>query len=142
MSYLYFPIMENLYNSVNLLFVFSEPREKSDTTSAVVKDLLTCETYLFAIGLIGPLGYGPISTMPSYRPVVTVYYPRAPPRHLGVRSENGVNATYMIVHWNSSCPTFNNNNTAPRYVVSDFLFYSNVLLIIYVLKISVKLMFF
>lgn len=107
-----------IYYGLTMNELLEKPRLISDKTKAVVKDLLPCESYLFAIGLVGPLGYGPLTTLPPSRPIVTVYYHQAPPRHLGAHSEKnpGSNDTFMIVHWNASCPSFNNNAT--RYVVT------------------------
>ncbi len=99
---------------LNLLFHSLEPRLTTEENKAVVKDLLTCEKYLFAVGLVGPFGYGPLTT--TLTTTTTLYYHRAPPRHLGVRSEKSpLNDTFMIVHWNAPCPSVNTSTT--RYVV-------------------------
>lgn len=103
-----------IYYGLTVNDLLQKVRVTSNTTSAIITDLMACETYLFAIGLLGPHGYGEITQMPNR--VVTVYYPRAPPRHLGVRSETIQNSTYMIVHWNSSCLTYSNSST--RYVIT------------------------
>ncbi|XP_052129965.1 uncharacterized protein LOC113214128 [Frankliniella occidentalis] len=93
----------------NTLWAY-EARLETYETRAVVMDL-TCDTYLFAIRLVGSLGFGLLSTVPPFHLIGTVQYHQALYRHLGVRSAKipVSNDKFIIVHWNASCLSFNDS---------------------------------
>jgi hypothetical protein len=70
--------------------------------NATITDLEACETYMFAVGVIGPLGLGKLSDHPLLVP--TSFNMSAAPKNLEVSSDPK-NETIMYVRWHSSCPT-------------------------------------
>jgi hypothetical protein len=91
--------------SKNLMNVFvslcAGPKLRTDNLTANVTNLEACESYIFAVGIIGPFGLGPLSVNPSS--VVTRFNRNAAPKNLKVYSDPH-NETHMIIQWHSSCP--------------------------------------
>lgn len=73
---------------------------------ATVQGLAACESYVFAVGLVGPWGVGPLSSQPE--PVMTQFNPAAPPSDLRVLPDTH-NDTVMSVTWSASCPVISQN---------------------------------
>lgn len=80
--------------------------------TATVTDLDACSTYLFAVGVVGPIGYGPLSS--SFKQVTTSVNDRAPPKDVQVGSD-GSDMLKMVVKWSPSC----HFTQAKAYVVSE-----------------------
>nr|XP_018900989.1 PREDICTED: sortilin-related receptor-like isoform X1 [Bemisia tabaci] len=68
-------------------------------TSVEIKDLDACEAYSFSVGLVNPLGPGPLSPPIT---LVTEYDPKAPPKNVRVMV-NPTNNSQALVTWSSSC---------------------------------------
>jgi hypothetical protein len=67
--------------------------------TVTIRDLEACESYIFAVGVRGQYGAGPLSQPVT---VTTHFNAKAPPKRLRVsRAEK---ADTMIVSWSSSCP--------------------------------------
>lgn len=79
--------------------------------TAIVTNLDACETYLFTVGLVGPIGYGPLSY--SLKQVTTSTNDKAPPKNIRV-GWDGSNMLRMKVEWSPSCPLVQSD----YYVVS------------------------
>lgn len=54
-------------------------------TGLTVRGLQACQSYAFAVSVVGPVGFGPASEPAT---VETKYSPGAPPRDLKVRKDN------------------------------------------------------
>jgi len=74
---------------------------RTTNTSVTVRDLSACESYVFSVGVVAPLGVGPLSSSPQT--VVTQFSPRAPPKNLRVLPD-AHNNTAMSITWSASCP--------------------------------------
>lgn len=86
-----------------MLWVISGAKFTTTNLSATIKNLAACEEYLLNVGLVGPLGVGPLTTPLS---IVTSYNKNASPKRLSVeRHPNDENV--MIVKWKSSCAIMN-----------------------------------
>ncbi|XP_046665505.1 sortilin-related receptor-like isoform X3 [Homalodisca vitripennis] len=85
----------------NLKELLSKGALRTTNTSATVQDLAACESYVFAVGLVAPLGVGPLSSNPQT--VVTQFNIRAAPKNLRVFADPH-NTTAMSVTWTASCP--------------------------------------
>jgi hypothetical protein len=92
------------------------PKQRTSNLNATITDLEACETYMFAVGVIGPLGLGPLSDDPVL--ASTRFNVGAAPKNLEV-SSHPQNETIMNIRWHSSCPTM---IYAIGYMVCDFLF--------------------
>jgi len=75
------------------------PKQKTSNLNATITDLKACETYMFAVGVVGPLGLGPLSDDPVF--VSTRFNVSAAPKNLEVSPQN---ETIMNMNWHSSCP--------------------------------------
>lgn len=82
-------------------FVFAEKPQNTTNLTAVVQGLEACEEYIFSVGIIGPLGKGPLSSKP--RVVMTHMNRKAPPKRLSVKQAIQ-DPTSMVVQWAASCP--------------------------------------
>ncbi|XP_011301031.1 sortilin-related receptor [Fopius arisanus] len=90
--------------------LFQEPKLVTPNLTTSIKDLEACETYLFAVGLYGPYGAGPLSPP---KKVPTHYNSRAPPKDLRVTASS--KADTVIVSWSASCVTL---DEAIRYTIT------------------------
>lgn len=77
------------------------PKHRTSKLNATITDLEACETYMFAVGVVGPLGLGPLSDDPLF--LSTKFNMSAAPKNLEVSSDPK-NETIMDIRWNSSCP--------------------------------------
>lgn len=90
---------------------------KTDNTSVLLTDLHACQSYLIAVGIIGPIGPGPLGKNP--KPIETMYSERKQPKHL--QAEIDENSHSLHISWEHSCP-LRSNNLYPDYVVSEIFF--------------------
>lgn len=67
-------------------------------------NLSACETYAFAVGVVGPYGYGPLSS--NFKQLSTSENHRAAPKNLVVVPLNG-DRTRMKIQWEHNCPISN-----------------------------------
>lgn len=74
--------------------------------TATVTSLDACETYLFAVGLVGPIGYGRLSS--SFKQVTTSTNEKAPPKNVRV-GWYGSDMLKMKVEWSPPCPLTRSN---------------------------------
>lgn len=82
-----------------LIFPFLEPRIITKNLSAQITDLQQCESYYVSIGIVGPVGPGPLSRSPKR--LETHYNNKKPPRNLraSINDRHEMNIT-----WENSCP--------------------------------------
>lgn len=107
--------------SNNLIFLlFLEPRYITVNKTATIYNLDACEIYTFSAGLVGPLGYGPLS--PFTKQVSTSENPRAPPKKVQVTADGG-NPLKMKLQFVPSCPT-----SKPKFYIVSILIYLNYLI--------------
>lgn len=89
-----------LYNG-KYFILFLAYKLKTTNLTATIKDLQACESYFFAVGVIGDYGAGPLCqpiTVPTY------FNKRAHPKRLRVTPSPDKNDS-IIVSWSASCPT-------------------------------------
>lgn len=101
--------------SVSNLFIiiipFAEPRIVTTNTTVRITDLLQCESYYVSVGIVGPIGPGPLARSPKR--LETHYNSKKPPRNLNAV----VNDHHeMVISWQNSCP-FVQEETG--YIVSE-----------------------
>jgi hypothetical protein len=95
--------------------LYAGPKQRTSNLTANITDLKACETYMFAVGVVGPLGVGPLSDDPLF--ASTRFNVSAAPRNLEVSSDPK-NETIMNIRWHSSCRTM---IEAIGYMVCGFL---------------------
>lgn len=78
---------------------FSEPVNITTDLTYTVKDLEACEDYIFAVGVRGDYGVGPLS---NPQKVFTHFNLRAAPKGVTATASTK-NHTTMVVSWNASC---------------------------------------
>jgi hypothetical protein len=81
--------------------LFAGPKQRTSNLTANITNLEACESYIFAVGVVGPLGFGPLSANPFS--LVTRFNMNAAPKDLTVLPDPH-NETVMNIHWRSSCP--------------------------------------
>lgn len=89
-----------VHYALNMQDLYKAPKFKTTNQTATIRDLEACEWYIFAVGVRGDYGAGPLSQPVT---VATHYNPKAPPKRL--RVTRGDKADTMIVSWSSSCQT-------------------------------------
>jgi hypothetical protein len=98
-----------------LVMLCAGPNLRTSNLNATITDLEACETYMFAVGVVGPLGLGPLSDYPLS--ASTRFNVSAAPKNLEV-SSHPRNKTIMDIHWHSSCPAMTDKI---GYMVCDLL---------------------
>lgn len=95
-----------------ILFIYClEPRYQTSNLQTTIMNLGACEKYLFSVGIIGPFGYGPLSSQQI--DITTSVSKEAPPKNLTITSDVN-NQLKMIVKWSPSCPA---DDYLPSYIV-------------------------
>ncbi|CAA9994250.1 unnamed protein product [Nesidiocoris tenuis] len=89
-----------IYYSVNSSDFFKEPRNITSNTHLLLTGLGACEKYMIDIGVVAPLGQGPLSAAPTT--ITTGNDPRAPPKRLTAVADRH-NDTLVDITWSSSC---------------------------------------
>lgn len=89
-----------VHYALNMQDLFKEPKLITTNLKTSIKDLEACESYVFAVGLVGPYGAGPLSPPMN---VPTYYNARAPPKNLRVTAAASNKPDTIIVSWSASC---------------------------------------
>ncbi|KAK6642297.1 hypothetical protein RUM44_014020 [Polyplax serrata] len=90
-----------VYHAVRMYDIFEGAPITVSNLSAVVTNLAACESFLFSVGLVGPLGVGPLAPPVA---ITTSFNKNAPPKKLMVRP-HPKDENSMVVEWESSCKT-------------------------------------
>ncbi|KAJ8982348.1 hypothetical protein NQ317_013098, partial [Molorchus minor] len=96
-----------IYYGINHEEIFKKPQQTTTNEMATITNLDACEIYFFAVGIVGPIGYGPLST--TFTQISTSVNPKAPPKKVQV-IEEGQNSLKLKVQWVPSCPTVQPKN--------------------------------
>ncbi|CAG9765567.1 unnamed protein product [Ceutorhynchus assimilis] len=91
--------------------IFKPTGTQVTTLSTTISNLHACETYLFAVGIVGPYGFGPLSD--KYQKISTSSSQRAPPKKLQVVPEDN-DALRIKIMWQPSCI----NDEKQNYIVT------------------------
>lgn len=91
--------------------MFLEPRIVTSATSAILTDLMPCESYLISVGIVGPLGPGPLGRNPLS--LETEYNEKSPPRN--VNTVVDPKKRELLVTWENNCPMASQN---PSYLIT------------------------
>jgi len=95
--------------------LYAGPKQKTSDLNTTITDLEACEKYVFAVGVVGPLGLGALSEYPLL--ASTRFNVSAAPKNLEVSSVHH-NETVMDIRWQSSCPVMTDKI---GYMVCGFL---------------------
>ncbi|XP_067011986.2 sortilin-related receptor isoform X2 [Anabrus simplex] len=95
-----------IYYAINPKKLFEGPKATTQNLNFTVPHLAACESYVFDVGVVGPLGSGPLSDSPPAH-VFTQFNMNAAPKNVRAYTDPK-DETKMIVSWNSSCPTMTN----------------------------------
>lgn len=101
-----------IYYGTNLEELFDLPKHKTENDSFLLTQLYECQSYLIGVGIVGPVGPGPLGKNP--RAIETHYSERKPPRNLSVAFDDAKHT--MDISWDHSCSL--NNKDYPNYIVS------------------------
>ena len=100
-----------IYYATNLAELFDLPKHKTENNSFLLTQLYECQSYLIGVGILGPVGPGPLGKNP--KAIETHYSERKPPRNLAVTFDDDKHT--MEVTWEHSCSL--NNKDYPNYIV-------------------------
>ncbi|KAF6211596.1 hypothetical protein GE061_012109 [Apolygus lucorum] len=89
-----------IYYSTNSTDLLKKAKNVTTAQSMLIKGLGACEKYMIDVGLVGPLGSGPLTAAPVT--VTTGNDPQAPPKRLAAVLDRH-NDTLLDVSWSSSC---------------------------------------
>ena len=102
-----------IYYGTNLEDLFDLPKHKTENNTFLLTDLFECQSYLIGVGIVGPVGPGPLGKNP--REIETHYSERKPPKNLSVSFDDDKHT--MDISWEHSCSL--KNNDYPNYFVRD-----------------------
>lgn len=105
-------ITYGIYYGTNLEELFDLPKYTTEETSFVLKELNECQSYLIGIGIVGPVGPGPLGKNP--RAIETHFSERKPPKNLSVSFDDTQHT--MEISWEHSCSL--RSSKYPNYIVS------------------------
>ena len=102
-----------VYYGTNLEDLFDLPKLKTFDTTILLTKVYECQSYLIGVGIIGPIGPGPLGKNP--RSFETLFREQTPPKNLQAKFDE--NNHSMIITWDHSCP-LKSINAYPKYIVS------------------------
>ncbi|CAG9822420.1 unnamed protein product [Phaedon cochleariae] len=94
--------MYGIYYGTNHEQLFEKPRFITPNETATISDLEACEAFIFSVGIVGPIGYGPLSG--NFKQLTTSGNAKAPPKRIQVGRE-GDDPLQMRIQWVPACPT-------------------------------------
>ncbi|KAK9872160.1 hypothetical protein WA026_016214 [Henosepilachna vigintioctopunctata] len=89
-----------VYYGITPTQLFDKAKIVTSNLSTIISKLDACETYTFTVGLVGPLGFGPLYH--KFVEYSTFSDPKAPPKRITVGADNN-NPLRMKVQWEPSC---------------------------------------
>lgn len=104
-----------IYYGTNLEELFDLPKHKTEETSYVLTNLHECQSYLIGIGIVGPIGPGPLGKNP--RVIETKFNDKKPPKNLSVSFDDTKQT--MEISWEHSCSL--PSTRYPSYLVSHMI---------------------
>lgn len=96
-----------VYYGINLDQLIKPAKSRTQNLTAAITNLDACETYMFAVGIVGTYGFGPLSD--NLQLVTTSSNPKAPPKKLQVRADE-LDPLKMIISWQPSCSVADNDS--------------------------------
>jgi sortilin-related receptor len=105
-------LVYGIYYGTNLEELFDLPKHKTEDTSFLLTNLHECQAYLIGIGIVGPVGPGPLGKNP--RSIETHFSERKPPKNLSVSFDDTKKT--MEISWDHSCSL--SSNRYPNYIIS------------------------
>ncbi|XP_055591990.1 sortilin-related receptor-like [Uranotaenia lowii] len=101
-----------IYYGTNMDQLFEASKVNTSATSYKLTKLRPCESYLISVGIVGPIGPGPLGRNPLK--LDTPYNNTLPPKELNV----DINDTSheMIIQWKHSCSL--ESSSYPTYIIS------------------------
>ncbi|CAB3366798.1 Hypothetical predicted protein [Cloeon dipterum] len=105
-----------VYYGTDMSHLMQRPLVTTSELSVSILQLAACESYLFDVGIVGPLGAGPISGRQVN--LITEYSPTAEPKNLRA-ARHPVTPTKLTVSWSASCD-------AIQMPISYFVFFDEV----------------
>lgn len=103
-----------IYYGTSLEELFDLPKNTTENNSFLLTELHECHSYLIGVGIVGPIGPGPLGKNP--RAIETHYNERKPPRNLAVSFDEEKQTLELT--WDHSCSL--SNKDYPNYIVSCF----------------------
>jgi len=104
-----------IYYGVKLEELFDVPKIRTENTSFLLTELYECQSYLIGVGIVGPVGPGPLGKNP--KSIETHYSERKPPKNLQVVFDDVQHS--MDITWDHSCAL--PNSQYPNYTVKRLL---------------------
>ncbi|XP_076274083.1 sortilin-related receptor-like [Rhynchophorus ferrugineus] len=96
-----------VYYGITQESLFEAVRYRTTNLTATIPNLHACETYMFAVGVVSPYGYGPLSGL--FELVTTSSNAKAPPKDVQVRPEEQ-DPLRMFISWKPSCDLSDNSS--------------------------------
>ncbi|KAL1509813.1 hypothetical protein ABEB36_004494 [Hypothenemus hampei] len=102
-----------VYYGLLISTLFEPAKYQTTNLSATITNLMACETYYFAVGLVGPYGIGPLPHTHT-QAVTTLSNPKAPPKNVRVQADEN-DRLKMVISWQPSC---GDKSTNTSYIIS------------------------
>lgn len=92
-------LVYGIYYGVTTDELYEEPKQKTQSLQATLHDLMPCESYIISVGIVGPIGPGPLVSPKIYE---TKYNESKPPRN--VNATMNAEKHQLILTWEHNCP--------------------------------------
>lgn len=104
-------ILYGVYYGTSMDELFETPRIKTENLSVNITNLRPCESYIFGVGVIGPVGPGPLGR--RLTTIETKYNEKKAPKNLDIVIDNVKQD--MTITWEHTCPL---SGISPAYVIT------------------------
>lgn len=103
-------ITYGIYYGVTIDELYQEPKQTTQSLKATLENLMPCESYLVSVGIVSPVGPGPLASPKIYQ---TKYNELKPPRNVKAT----MNDNHEIeLTWEHNCPML--NKYPPSYMIT------------------------
>lgn len=103
-------LVYGIYYGITLDELYEEPKLTTQALQATLKDLMPCESYLISVGIVGPIGPGPLASPKIYQ---TKYNENKPPRN--VKATMNADDHTIELTWEHNCPLL--GKYPPSYII-------------------------
>lgn len=104
-------ITYGIYYGITTDELYEEPKQTTQSMQVTLNDLMPCESYLVSVGIVGPIGPGPLVAPKIYE---SKYNESKPPRN--IKASMNAAEHQIELTWEHNCPL--HGQYPPAYIIT------------------------
>lgn len=109
-----------IYYGIKTDELYEEVKQTTQSTQVTLNDLLPCESYIISVGIVGPVGPGPLVSPKIYE---TKYNETKPPRN--VKATMNTQEHQIELTWEHNCPLHGQYPSGYRITLTELTTHTN-----------------